>query len=153
MAIISFNRPEANHAMTNQMGARFGELIEKVSVQSQVRCVIVTATGENFSGGTDLTERGAFTNEQRRMQRLAFDRVNYAIRNMKKPIFAAVHGYSGSGAMELSIGMDFIIAADNATFSLPDAMVGIANASGGSVFLPRVLPPGKAMEMMMTGES
>ncbi|MHC8380783.1 enoyl-CoA hydratase/isomerase family protein [Pseudomonas sp. LB3P14] len=152
VAIISFNRPDAFHAITNKMATRLGEIIKHVSLQTQVRCVIVTGTGNNFGGVTDLSERGSFTAEERRQQRLGFDQVSYAIRNMKKPIFAAVHGYSGSGAMELAIGMDFIIAADNATFNLPDAIVGIANASGGSVFLPRVLSPGKAMEMMMTGE-
>jgi enoyl-CoA hydratase len=134
-----------------QTATRFGDLIQKVALQSQVRSVIVTGSGDNFGSGTDLSERGKFTPEERRMQRRAFDQVTYAVRNMKKPIFAVVHGYSGAVSMELATSMDFIIAADNATFNLPDSMVGIANTSGGSV-LPRVLSPGMAMEMMMTGD-
>jgi enoyl-CoA hydratase len=56
------------------------------------------------------------------------------------------------GGCEIAISTDFIIASDDAVFGQPEAMVGLSAGGGSPVFLPRVLPPGKAMQMLMTGE-
>ena len=56
------------------------------------------------------------------------------------------------GGCEMAISTDFIIASDDAVFGQPEAMVGLSAGGGSPVFLPRVLPPGKAMQMLMTGE-
>ena len=56
------------------------------------------------------------------------------------------------GGCELAISCDFISAADDAVFGQPGAMVGLSAGAGSPVFLPRLLPPGRAMQMLMTGE-
>ena len=55
------------------------------------------------------------------------------------------------GGCEMAISCDFIIASDDAVFGQPEAMVGLSAGGGSPVFLPRVLPPGRAMQMLMTG--
>jgi enoyl-CoA hydratase len=57
------------------------------------------------------------------------------------------------GGCEIAISTDFIIASDDAVFGQPEAMVGLSAGGGSPVLLPRVLPPGKAMQMLMTGEA
>jgi enoyl-CoA hydratase len=93
------------------------------------------------------------TKEQWLRQRQVFDRVLYTLRQLRKPIIAAVHGMAYGGGCEMAISTDFIVGSDDAVFGQPEAMVGLSAGGGAPIFLPRVLPPGKAMEMLMTGES
>src|SRR4029079_12018210 len=92
------------------------------------------------------------TKEQWLRQRQDFDRTLYTLRQLRKPIFAAVNGIAYGGASEIAHTADFIIASENATFGQPEAMLGLAAGGGSPVFLPRALPPGKALQMLMTGE-
>jgi enoyl-CoA hydratase len=69
-----------------------------------------------------------------------------------EPIFAAVNGIAYGGGCEIAQSTDFIIASDNATFGQPEAMIGLAAGGGSPALLPRVLPPGKALQMLMTGD-
>ena len=81
-----------------------------------------------------------------------FDRTLYTLRQLRKPIFAAVNGIAYGGGCEIAQSTDFIIASDNATFGQPEAMIGLAAGGGSPALLPRVLPPGKALQMLMTGD-
>ncbi|MEI2691501.1 MAG: enoyl-CoA hydratase-related protein [Anaerolineae bacterium] len=92
------------------------------------------------------------TKEEWLRQRQVFDRVLYNLRQLRRPIFTAVHGMAYGGGCEMAISTDFIIASEDARFGQPEAMVGLSAGGGSPVFLPRVLPPGKAMQMLMTGE-
>jgi enoyl-CoA hydratase len=92
------------------------------------------------------------TKEEWLRQRQVFDRVLYNWRQLRRPIFTAVHGMAYGGGCEMAISTDFIIASEDALFGQPEAMVGLSAGGGSPVFLPRVLPPGKAMQMLMTGE-
>ena len=83
------------------------------------------------------------TKEDWLRQRQDFDRTLYTLRQLRKPIFAAVNGIAYGGGSELAQSTDFIIASDNATFGQPEAMIGLAAGGGSPVFLPRVLPPGQ----------
>jgi enoyl-CoA hydratase/carnithine racemase len=79
--------------------------------------------------------------------------VLYNIRQLRTPIIAAVHGMAYGGGCEIAISTDFIIASDDAVFGQPEVMVGLSAGGGSPIFLPRVLPPGKAMQMLMTGDA
>ena len=92
------------------------------------------------------------TKEDWLRQRQDFDRTLYTVRQLRKPIFTAVNGIAYGGACELAQSTDFIFASYNATFGQPEAMLGLAAGGGSPALLPRVLPPGKAMQMLMTGD-
>jgi enoyl-CoA hydratase len=151
IAVITLNRPPDN-AITTEMGARLTEVLESIAVQTAVRVAIITGAGERaFSVGSDLRQRKNMTKEQWLRQRQDFDRTLYTLRQLRKPIFAAVNGIAYGGGSEIAQSTDFIIASDNATFGQPESMIGLAAGGGSPVFLPRVLPPGKALQMLLTG--
>ena len=153
IATITLNRPHADNAITTEMGARLTEVLETIAVRSAVRAVVVTGAGDRaFSVGSDLRQRKDMTREQWLRQRQDFDRTLYTLRQMRKPIFAAVNGTAYGGGSEIAQSTDFIIASTTATFGQPEAMLGLAAGGGSPVFLPRLLPPGKAMQILMTGD-
>ena len=153
VAVITLNRPHADNAITTEMGARLTEILESIAVRTPLRALILTGAGERaFSVGSDLRQRKNMTKEDWLRQRQDFDRTLYTMRQLRKPIFAAVNGIAYGGGSELAQSTDFIIASDNATFGQPEAMLGLAAGGGSPVFLPRLLPPGKARQMLMTGD-
>ena len=153
VAVITLNRPHADNAITTEMGALLTEVVEEIAVRTQVRVVVLTGAGDRaFSVGSDLRQRKAMTKEDWLRQRQAFDRTLYTVRQLRKPIFAAVNGIAYGGGCELAQSTDFIIASANATFGQPEAMLGLAAGGGSPALLPRVLPRGKALQMLMTGD-
>ena len=153
VAVITLNRPHADNAITTEMGARLTEVLETIAVRPTVRVAIITGAGDRaFSVGSDLRQRKDMTKEQWLRQRQDFDRTLYTLRQLRKPIFAAVNGIAYGGGCEIAQSTDFIIASDNATFGQPEAMIGLAAGGGSPALLPRVLPPGKALQMLMTGD-
>jgi enoyl-CoA hydratase len=153
IALVTLNRPHADNAITTEMGARLTEVVETIAVRPAVRVVVLTGAGDRaFSVGSDLRQRKSMTKEDWLRQRQDFDRTLYTVRQLRKPIFAAVNGIAYGGGSELAQSTDFIIASENATFGQPEAMIGLSAGGGSPVFLPRVLPPGKALQMLMTGD-
>ena len=153
VARITLNRPHADNAISTEMGALLTEAVEEIAVRTRVRVVILTGAGERaFSVGSDLRQRKAMTKEDWLRQRQAFDRTLYTVRQLRKPIFAAVNGIAYGGGCELAQSTDFIIASTAATFGQPEAMLGLAAGGGSPALLPRLLPRGKALQMLMTGD-
>jgi enoyl-CoA hydratase len=153
IAIITLNRPHADNAITTELAVQLIEVLETIAAHPSVRVAILTGAGDRaFSVGGDLHQRKNMTKEAWLRQRQVFDRVLYTLRQLRRPIFTAVHGMAYGGGCEMAISTDFIIASDEARFGQPEAMVGLSAGGGSPVFLPRVLPPGKAMQMLMTGE-
>ena len=153
IAVITLNRPHADNAITTELAASLIEALETIAARVNVRVAIMTGAGDRaFSVGGDLRQRKAMTKEEWLRQRQVFDRVLYTIRQLRRPIFAAVRGMAYGGGCEIAISTDFIIASDDARFGQPEAMVGLSAGGGSPIFLPRRLPPGMAMQMLMTGE-
>ena len=153
VAIVTLNRPHADNAITTELAAQLIEILETIAARPTVRVAIITGAGDRaFSVGGDLRQRKAMTKEDWLRQRQVFDRVLYTLRQLSRPIIAAVHGLAYGGGCEIAISTDFIIASDDAVFGQPEAMVGLSAGGGSPVFLPRMLPPGKATQMLMTGE-
>jgi enoyl-CoA hydratase len=153
IALITLNRPHADNAITTEMGARLTEILETIAVRPAVRVAILTGAGDRaFSVGSDLRQRKGMTKEAWLRQRQDFDRTLYTLRQLRKPILAAVNGIAYGGGSEIAQSTDFIIASENATFGQPEAMIGLAAGGGSPALLPRVLPPGKAIQMLLTGD-
>ncbi|HEY2565338.1 MAG TPA: enoyl-CoA hydratase-related protein [Acidimicrobiales bacterium] len=153
VAIITLSRPAADNAITTEMGSLLTEILETIAVRIEVRVAILTGAGDRaFSVGSDLRQRRTMTKEEWLRQRQDFDRTLYTLRQLRKPIFAAVNGVAYGGGSELAQSTDFIIASENATFGQPEAMIGLAAGGGSPALLPRLLPPGRAMQMLLTGD-
>ena len=153
VAVITLNRPHADNAITTELAAELIEILETIAARTSVRAAVITGAGDRaFSVGGDLYQRKHMTKEEWLRQRQVFDRVLYTLRQLSRPIIAAVHGMAYGGGCEIAICTDFIIASDEAVFGQPEAMVGLSAGGGSPVFLPRVLPPGRAMQMLLTGD-
>ena len=153
VAVITLNRPLADNAITTEMGARLTEVLETIAVRPSIRVAMITGAGERaFSVGSDLRQRRSMTKEQWLRQRQDFDRTLYTLRQLRKPIFAVVNGIAYGGGSEIAQSTDFIIASENATFGQPEAMIGLSAGGGSPALLPRLLPRGRALQMLLTGD-
>ena len=152
VAIVTLNRPHADNAITTELAAQLIEVLETIAARSSVRVAVITGAGDRaFSVGGDLRQRKAMTKEEWLRQRQVFDRVLYTLRQLSRPVIAAVHGMAYGGGCEIAISTDFIIASDDAVFGQPEAMVGLS--AGGGAGLPSACAPArKATQMLMTGE-
>ena len=153
VAVIRLNRPHADNAITTELAVNLIDVLETVAARVSVRCVVIAGAGERaFSVGGDLRQRKSMTKEEWLRQRQVFDRLLYTLRQLRRPIIAAVHGMVYGGGCEIAMSTDFILASDDAMFGQPEAMVGLAAGGGSPVLLPRLLPRGRALQMLMTGE-
>jgi enoyl-CoA hydratase/carnithine racemase len=153
VALITLNRPHADNAISTELAASLIEILETIAARTSVRVAVLTGAGDRaFSIGGDLRQRKDMTKEDWLRQRQVFDRVLYTLRQLRKPVIAAVRGMAYGGGCEIAQSSDFIIASEDALFGQQEAAVGLSAGGGSPVLLPRVLPPGKAMQILMTGE-
>jgi enoyl-CoA hydratase/carnithine racemase len=154
VAKVTLNRPEVLNAIGTATAVRLNQVLDDIEADAHIRCVIVTGAGERaFSTGGDLKERNTMTPQQWTEQHRLFEHTYYRIRNLRKPIFAAVNGFALAGGLELAMQTDFIIAADHARFGQPEVTRGIMPGAGGTQNLPRRIPRGMALQLLMTGEA
>lgn len=107
VAVITLNRPHADNAITTELAAQLIEILETIAARPSVRVAILTGEGDRaFSVGGDLYQRKEMTKEQWLRQRQVFDRVLYTLRQLRRPIFAAVHGMAYGGGCEIAISTD-----------------------------------------------
>ena len=154
---ITLNRPDKLNAFIGHMRRDLAEALEHAGSDRNVRVVIITGAGRAFCAGGDV----AFMAElmQRRdgeeFSRIlgAGRRVILAIRQMTKPVIAAINGPASGAGCNLALACDLRIASSNATFSESFAKVGLHPDWGGTYFLPRLVSPNKACEMFFLGDS
>jgi enoyl-CoA hydratase len=153
VALVTLNRPHVLNAMSTALGRRLGEVLDEVGEKARVRVVVLTGAGDRaFCAGGDLKERQGMTPEQWTRQHRLFERTQWKLRNLRKPVFAAVNGVAAGGGCEIAMSADFIIASENARFGQPEVKLGIMPGAGGTQLLPRFLPRGLAFQLLMTGE-
>lgn len=153
VALITLNRPSAMNAMSTALGMRLVEVLDEVSGDPRVRVAVLTGAGERaFCAGADLKERKGMTPEQWTHQHRIFERALGRLRTLRQPVIAAVNGVAVGGGCEMALGTDVILAADTARFGQPEVTRGIIPGGGGTQLLPRRLPRGLALQLLMTGE-
>ena len=117
-----------------------------------VRVVAITGAGEKaFSAGADLKQMLEMSSDDIRNLALFSRRVSGFIREMSKPVIAAVNGLALGGGFELALACDMIIASENARFGLPEIRVGLIPGGGGTQRLTELIGEKKAKELILTG--
>lgn len=155
IATIALNRPEKMNALTPQMREALIGYLQHVERDDSIRAAILRAEGERaFSAGADLGELGTRTwssemSDGARVRR-ALPR---AIEEMGTPVIAALHGYVLGAGLELAMACPIRIAAQTATFGLPELRHGVLPGSGGTQRLPRLVGQAWSMDMILTGRS
>ena len=152
VAQISINRPEALNALTPQMLAELGELLESHGLDPEVRAVVISGQPKAFSVGADLKARvaeydsGGVADPMGRIIRDLFS----LMAKLSKPVIAALAGYVLGGGLELALACDIRIADTTARFGFPEANVGSMPGAGGTQRLTRLVGPAVAMELMFS---
>ncbi|MBA3439926.1 MAG: enoyl-CoA hydratase/isomerase family protein [Pyrinomonadaceae bacterium] len=153
VALITINRPEKRNALNIQTREEGAAALEELREDDSVRVVVFTGAGERaFVAGADIGEfagRTAITQRDVMLGRSIFT----AIDTFPKPVIAMVNGYCLGGGCELALACDLRIASDTAVFGQPEINLGIIPGGGGTQRLTRLIGEGKAMEMILTGDS
>ena len=150
-AILTLNRPEKLNALDANIFAALRESLDRLSVDDNLRALILTGAGDAFSAGTDIAEIADFDPQKgaeisRRGQELCNQ-----IESFPVPVIAAVNGIAAGGGCELMLGCHLRVASTNAKFSLPEIKLGVMPPYGGTQRLGRDIGLGRAREMMLTG--
>ncbi|MGE5453940.1 MAG: enoyl-CoA hydratase/isomerase family protein [Methylocystaceae bacterium] len=152
IAIITLNQP----AKLNTFSWLLLEDLEKIQLEmaadDSLRAAVIKASGKHFSAGMSLDDL-QITDVKMILKRLAWwQNINLRWQEMPFPIVAAVQGHCIGGGIELLLGCDIRIAADNAHFRMPEVALGLAPDVGGTTRLSKLIGPGQAKRLIMTNE-
>jgi enoyl-CoA hydratase len=150
VGIVTLNRPKQMNALNAKLMQELGAALYAFDADDAIGCMIVTGSEKAFAAGADIVA-------MKDWQFIDVYKSNYItrdwehIRNVRKPVIAAVAGYALGGGNELAMMCDIVIAADNANFGQPEVNLGILPGAGGTQRLPRAVGKAKAMDLCLTG--
>ncbi len=157
LAVITLDRPEVLNAFDEALTSALALAISEVAADATVRAVVITGAGRGFSAGQDLRDRFLkvvagedlqLGNELRRR----YHPVIAAIREMRKPVVAAVNGVVAGAGLGIAVACDVRVASASASFRAAWTRVGLVPDAGSAYFLPRIIGWGRATDMILTGE-
>lgn len=153
VATVTINRPEARNALNSPTLAELNHLFTELAADSSVRAVVLRGTGNAaFSAGADLKEIATLADlPARRGYFGALAALLETIHRMPQPVIARVAGFALAGGMGLAVGCDFVVAAENAVFGLPEITLGLFPMVVMAPIL-RLCGPRAAVELALTGE-
>jgi crotonobetainyl-CoA hydratase len=150
--LVTINRPAALNAVNREVSRGLGQALERADKDPEIRALVLTGTGDRaFSAGADL--KALARGEPLIDPELAgWGFAGFVRHPISKPTIAAVNGLALGGGTEIVLASDLVVAADQASFGLPEVKRGLIAAGGGVIRLPRQLPQKIAMGMILTGE-
>jgi enoyl-CoA hydratase len=152
VALLTIDRPDVLNAMDGPLLGELSEVLEQVQEDEEVRVVVITGSGRAFIAGADIAHMRTLTPQQAREWSELGQRTVGRIESMKKPVIAAINGYALGGGTELALACDIRVASDKAVFGQPEVKLGMIAGFGGTQRLPRLVGPGRAKEMLFTGD-
>jgi enoyl-CoA hydratase len=153
IATITFNRPEVLNALNEASLQEFSNALDAVASDEDIRVLVLTGAGEkSFVAGADITEFLRFNVLKAKIFAETGHGLINRLQELPIPVIAAVNGFALGGGCEIVIGCDFIYAAENAMFGLPEINLGIIPGFGGTQRLPRLIGKNMAKEMIFTGK-
>jgi enoyl-CoA hydratase len=152
VGLITLNRPKQLNALSPQLMQELGKALYEFDADEGIGAIVLTGSEKAFAAGADIGAMKDFSYMD------AF-KSNYItrdwehIRNIRKPVIAAVAGYALGGGNELAMMCDIVIAADNAKFGQPEINLGVMPGAGGTQRLPRFTSKAKAMDLCLTART
>jgi enoyl-CoA hydratase len=149
VGVVTLNRPQQLNALNAQLMQELAEALYAFDADDGVGCIVITGNEKAFAAGADIAAMKDFGY-------MDAYRSNYItrdwehIRNIRKPVLAAVAGFALGGGCELAMMCDLAIAADTAKFGQPEINLGVMPGSGGTQRLPRFTSKALAMDMILT---
>ncbi len=149
---ITLNRPDKLNSFNREMALQLQTVLKNCE-SPEIRSVMITGSGKAFCAGQDLAE--VTDPEGPGMSKILSEHYNpivLAIRNLEKPVLAAVNGVAAGAGANLALGCDIVVANKSASFIQAFSKIGLIPDSGGTFYLPRLIGHQKASALMMLGE-
>ena len=153
IATITFERAEKFNSFIRSMALDFHSVLDEVAADESVRCIIITGSGKAFCAGQDLQE--ATDPEGPALSKIVSEHYNPAIlriRNIPKPVIAAVNGVAAGADANIALACDVVVAKASASFIQAFSKIGLIPDSGGTFTLPRLIGMQRASALMMMGD-
>lgn len=150
---LTLNRPEVFNSFNKAMAIQLQKALDECEKNEEVRAIVITGEGKAFCAGQDLAE--ATDPNGPELKSIVKDHYNpiiERIRNIEKPIIAAVNGVAAGAGANIALACDITIAKKTASFIQAFSKIGLIPDSGGTFFLPKIIGMQKALALMMTGE-
>ena len=152
LAIITLNRPDVLNSFNAVMAEETQHALKKCEKDDTIRAVLIAASGRAFCAGQDLAEAMKAGSDLAIIVKNQYNPIIKLIRNLEKPVIAAVNGVAAGAGANIALACDIVIAANSASFIQSFAKIGLIPDSGGTFFLPRIAGFARATAMMMLGE-
>jgi enoyl-CoA hydratase/carnithine racemase len=158
VAIVTLNRPEVRNAINDALRAELVALLERVAADEGVRAVVLTGKGKAFCAGGDIT--GMKERLKAPVGQVAFNgwrrqgqthKSVALLHGMPKVVIAAVNGAAAGLGCDMALACDFILASEQAVFTMSFVKRGLVSDGGGMYFLPRRVGLPRAKELIFTG--
>ena len=150
----TLNRPEKYNSFVREMALALQNILNDCANDDSIRCILITGSGKAFCAGQDLKE--ATDPEGPEIEQIVREHYNPIIRKIReieKPVIAAVNGIAAGAGANVALACDIVVAGKSANFIQAFSKIGLIPDSGGTYFLPRLIGLPKATAIMMTGES
>ena len=153
IAKITLNNPTKYNAFYREMALELQSKLDECQENEEVRAVYIIGTGKAFCAGQDLEE--AISSDGPTLTKIVSEHYNpiiLQIRNLRKPVIAAVNGVAAGAGANIALACDIVIAQKSASFIQAFSKIGLIPDSGGTYFLPRIIGFQKASALMMLGD-
>lgn len=154
VTVLTIDRPEARNALDPEHQEALGAAVAAFEASDTQLVAVLTGAGETtFSAGADLKRLiPPYRDRVRAGEDVAWNFGGFTATPRTKPLIAAVNGHALAGGLEMALACDIRLCSPNATFGLAETKWAIIPGAGGTVRLPRAVPLGLAMEMILSGE-
>jgi 2-(1,2-epoxy-1,2-dihydrophenyl)acetyl-CoA isomerase len=153
VAYITLNRPEKYNSFVKEMAMSLQGYLAQCAEDPEVRAVYLTGMGKAFCAGQDLQE--AIAEDGPELSKIVSEHYNpiiLKIRNLEKPVVAAVNGVAAGAGANIAFACDIVVATESAIFIQAFSKIGLIPDSGGTFFLPRLIGFQRASALMMLGD-
>jgi 3-hydroxyacyl-CoA dehydrogenase len=146
VAVVTLDNPPVN-ALSFHLRQPLGTALEELRADARIAAVVLTCAGRTFVAGADITEFGT----PRALERPNLRDLIALLETFDKPTVAAIHGTAFGGGLELAMGCHFRVCDQAAKFGLPEVKLGLLPGAGGTLRLPRLIGPTKALKLIVSG--
>jgi len=147
VGLITLNRPHVMNALNNQLMREAMDALEAFDKNDTIGAMVITGNEKAFAAGADIKEMANKSIQQ--MMDTDHIAVFGRIRTIRKPIVAAVSGWTLGGGCEIAMSCDMIVASETARFGLPEVTIGVIPGAGGTQRLTHAVGKALAMEMIL----
>jgi enoyl-CoA hydratase/carnithine racemase len=154
VAYITVNRPKVLNALSHQTFVDLRAAFEDARDDTAVRGAILTGAGDKaFIAGADIGELANVTALEAAQSSNVGQEVLNLIENLGKPVIAAINGFALGGGCETAMACTIRVASETAKFGQPEVKLGLVPGGGGTQRLPRLVGKGRALQMILSGET